>query len=196
MQTNGREKNAPPPTQESWGKTQGKRGKGTPPTQRKETPRGKRGEKTRPGEPHQPREKRKSATRRRKRKAKNVPKSLGGSTCLSDSSKMKCEPILQRPRWVEPVVNNKNKNKNKNNTPDLLSSVCPPNPRRPKINSRWDDAPPPKDPKTEKTENRKGPKLKGQPNQDKSPKATDHFKFPKQAFQNPNKRTNTKTAQL
>ena len=65
-------KNAHPPTQEPRGKTPGKHGKGNPPTQREEAPGGKGGGKTRQGEPHQPREKQKSATRRKKKKPKHV----------------------------------------------------------------------------------------------------------------------------
>ena len=176
MQTNGREKNTPPPTQEPWGKHRENTARGPhPPRGEKKKTRGKRGKKTRQGEPHQPREKRKAPLDAKKNN--KIPTKSPGEH-LDDVAELgEAHAQRQASRSRRQKANKNNKNK----THHLLSSVSLPKPRRPKRNSRCDDAHPPRDPKTEKTESLIGPKLKGQPNQNKSPKATDLSKFPKQS---------------
>ena len=172
------------------GKTRGKHGKGNPPTQRKQTP-PRRGEgKTRQGAPHPPREKQKSATRRGKEKPK-ARQNRWGEHLDERAAREEARAQHAEPRWAKQVVRRNIQKQQKNNTPELLSSVNPPNPRRPKRNSRCDDAPPPWVPETEKTRSLKGPKLKGLKNQDKSPKAPDLFKFPQHKAKTLHKMPNT-----
>ena len=166
------ERKRPPPTQETTGKTQGKHGKGNPPTQREETPprrgKGKRGK----GNPTNPERNRKAPLDAERKEPEKRSEIAWGKRLLE---LIQLEEVQAQRRARAQVVEKEKKQNNKNTTPKscrqsvLLILVVLKN------NSHWDDAPPPWDPKTEKARNLTGPKLKGLKIQDRSPKAPDLF---------------------
>ena len=121
-------KTRPPTHPRTTGKTPGKRGKGTQPTQRKEEPQRRGRGKTRQGEPHPPRRKKEKAPLGQEEPEKTrIDKISGGMPRLIKGGKLEADPrqgvtVLAASLWgaKPPQSVDKNKHHNTRKTKQIL----------------------------------------------------------------------------